>query len=65
MHKKRIQNVEDESAIAEDTGFIVQDCGYDIAGFITSGDRAVKVVAKLKPDLVINGIELKTFQGVN
>ncbi len=47
MDKKRIKIVEDESVIAEEIGLIIQECGYDIEGFITSGDSAVKEAAKL------------------
>ena len=55
MDKKRTLIVEDESVIAEDIGLIIKDCGYDIAGFTSSGDKTVK----LEPDLVINIKEIK------
>lgn len=59
MKKKRILVVEDELIISEDICIIVKNCGYSVAGVITSGEDAVSLAAELYPDLVLMDIMLE------
>ena len=65
MSTKRILIVEDEIIIAEDIRMMVEKCGYDVCGMITSGESAVQEAKEIDPDLVLMDIMLgKNMNGM-
>lgn len=58
MKASRILIVEDERLVAEDLRDTLTQAGYDVAGIIASGERAIDRVAEDAPDLVLMDINL-------
>ncbi|MFH2132936.1 MAG: PAS domain S-box protein [bacterium] len=58
MSKPKILIVEDEVIIAEYLAKTVDKIGYEVAGKLTSGEKAISAVAELKPDLILMDIRL-------
>jgi PAS domain S-box-containing protein len=52
----RLLIVDDEAIIATDLEDRLSSNGYDVAGIATSGEKAVRLAGKLRPDLVIMDI---------
>ena len=58
MNKARIVVVEDESIISAHLQEILTQLGYEVPATASSGDEAVEVVGKVRPDLVLMDIML-------
>lgn len=56
---KTILIVEDESLIATDLKFKLEDLGYEVIDIVDNGDDAVYVAVEFRPDLTIMDINLK------
>ncbi|MBN1348215.1 response regulator [candidate division KSB1 bacterium] len=59
MRKVRILIVEDERLTAEDIKTSLEALGYSVPALISSGSKAIKMVKKYKPDLVLMDIVLR------
>lgn len=59
MSVKSIMVVEDENIIALDIKNRLGRLGYNIVAVVPSGEEAVKVAGKIKPDLVLMDIVLR------
>lgn len=59
MAKSRILIVEDESIVAKDIHNSLINLGYSVLNIIASGEKAIKEVENIKPDLVLMDIVLK------
>ena len=55
---KKILIVEDEPLLADDIEAILQDDGYDVVGIASEGEKGLKMIEELKPDLVLLDISL-------
>jgi CheY-like chemotaxis protein len=55
----RILIVEDEAILAEDLGLSLENLGYLVRGKVSTGEEAVKLAEKLKPDLILMDIKLQ------
>ena len=65
MKRGRILIVEDERLVAEDLRDTLTHVGYDVAGLVASGEKAVDKAAELQPDLVLMDINLGgTMDGI-
>jgi CheY-like chemotaxis protein len=51
--------VEDENIIALDIKNRLKKLGYDISAVVPSGEEAIRIAGKLKPDLVLMDIVLR------
>jgi PAS domain S-box-containing protein len=58
MLKKRILIVEDEQLIALDMGAMLEEMGYEVAGVAGSGEEALEMARRAKPDLALMDIFL-------
>jgi len=56
--KKKILIVEDELLIAEDIKKALTTNHYDVCAIVTTGEKAIQEVEKLRPDMVIMDIML-------
>ena len=61
MNVKRILIVEDEGLVADDIQTTLENLGYEIAGVVMSGDKAVVKAAEIKPDLILMDIGLRGY----
>ena len=59
MSKARIMIVEDEIIVAEDLKEGLQNLGYSITSVARSGEMAIEMVEKDRPDMVLMDIVLK------
>jgi len=59
MQKNRLLIVEDESIIAMELAFRLEDVGYTMLGIIPSGEEAIEAVAALHPELILMDIHLE------
>lgn len=59
MHKARILIVEDESIVAQDIRFSLEDRGYEVVGVFAEGAEAFARIDKLKPELVLMDIRIE------
>lgn len=59
MAKKRILIVEDESIVARDIRSSLNNLGYEVGAFVSSGEEAVQKAVETRPDLVLMDIYLK------
>jgi len=59
MSKAKILIVEDQGIVAKDIENSLKKLGYSISGSVPSGEKAIKSVKELKPDLVLMDILLK------
>lgn len=55
----RILIVEDESIIAMDLAMQLRDLGYQVVGHASSGEQAIDLAQRLRPDLVLMDVQLK------
>ncbi len=58
MTKKRIMIVEDETVVAEDIRNCLVKSGYCVTASVCSGEKAVDLIAKEAPDLILMDIRL-------
>lgn len=59
MSKARILIVEDERIIAADLENKLLDMGYDVCGRVSTGEEAVEIAERERPDLVIMDVKLE------
>ncbi|KTB48426.1 response regulator [Dehalogenimonas alkenigignens] len=59
MAKARLMVVEDEAITAEDIRSSLEGMGYDVVAVAATGEEALRIAEKLKPDLVLMDIVLK------
>lgn len=59
MSKNRLLIVEDESIIAMELEFRLNDVGYEVLAIIPGGEAAIEAVGQLQPDLVLMDIHLE------
>jgi PAS domain S-box-containing protein len=65
MAGERILVVEDESVVALDVSYKLEEMGYPVCGSVASGEEAISEVARARPDLVLMDIKLKgTMDGI-
>ena len=60
MTKPRILIVEDESIVAMDIALQLRNLGYQPIGHATSGEQAIELAGRLRPDLALMDIQLAT-----
>lgn len=58
-NKKSILIVEDESIIALNLKYDLEDLGYEVIGIVDNGDDAIYNAVEFRPDLTIMDINLK------
>lgn len=58
MNKKRILIVEDEKIVSKDLESSLRSMGYEICGSTGSGEEAISIALKKKPDLILMEILL-------
>ena len=58
MAKAKVMIVEDEIIIAMYLRNELQNLGYSISSFATSGDKAINIAEQDQPDVVLMGIKL-------
>ena len=56
--KTKILIVEDESIVAQDLQFILEDLGYDASQIANSAELAIKKAADFQPDLILMDIRI-------
>ncbi len=59
MKKTKILIVEDEIILAKDIQYCLEMHGYSVAGFVSSGEKAIQKTSEESPDLVLMDIRLK------
>lgn len=59
MEKGNILIVEDDRTTAKLINLILTNAGYTVMGMVSSGEKAVDIAIKTKPDLVLMDIKLK------
>ena len=59
MAATKILIVEDEMIVAEEMADALRLLGYQVPAIVPSGEQAIQIVAKLKPDLVLMDINLQ------
>ncbi|NQU63033.1 MAG: response regulator [SAR324 cluster bacterium] len=59
MKKIRILLVEDESIIAIDTQSTLEEIGYEVVSIVDTGEKAIAVSKKQKPDIILMDIRIK------
>ncbi|MBI9072333.1 MAG: response regulator [Melioribacteraceae bacterium] len=59
MNSTQIMIVEDERIVAEDIQETLEEFGYNVVGIEDTGENAVNMASKLKPDLILMDIMLK------
>lgn len=65
MSKASIIIVEDESIVAEDIRFTLENNGYEVPGVFASGEEVLRQVSRLKPDLILMDIKIEgDFDGI-
>lgn len=71
MAKGTLQNpidiyiVDDELLICESLSYLIESIdGYQVKGYSTEGNRALKEIKELDPDLVIMDVKLKNENGI-
>lgn len=55
----RILIVEDESIIAMDIAMQLRELGHQVVGQASSGEQAIDLAQRLRPDLVLMDVQLK------
>lgn len=58
MEKKSILIVEDEAVSALDLSNILEGLGYQVAGTVATGEKAIEAVTRKQPDLILMDIHL-------
>lgn len=67
MKKKsgiRVYIAEDESIILMNFKMILQQLGYDVTGSAVNGEKALKDILELKPDLLLLDINMPRLDGI-
>jgi PAS domain S-box-containing protein/putative nucleotidyltransferase with HDIG domain len=59
MESLRIMIVEDESLVARDIDNMATSLGYEVCGIASSGEEAVAMAARLRPDLILMDVIIK------
>ena len=59
MANSKILIVEDDNIVAKDLQKRLSNFGYDVVGFASTGEEAVKKVIATSPDLVLMDVRLK------
>jgi PAS domain S-box-containing protein len=59
MSKTRVMVVEDESIVAIDIGQRLEGLGYEVTATVSSGEKAIEMAEKTRPDLILMDIVLK------
>ncbi len=59
MGNLRIMIVEDESLVARDIDNMATSLGYEVCGIASSGEEAVAMAARLRPDLILMDVIIK------
>lgn len=59
MEKGNILIVEDDKATAKLINVMLTNAGYTVIGMVSSGEKAVEIAIKTKPNLVLMDIKLK------
>ena len=59
MEKGKILIVEDDRTTAQLINLMLTNAGYTVMGMVSSGEKAVDIAIKTKPDLVLMDIKLK------
>lgn len=59
MAKIRVLVVEDESIVSKDIQRSLERLGYEIAGAVSTGEKAIEVAEKERPDIILMDIMLK------
>ena len=66
VKKIKILIVEDESEVGEVTKYILERLGYAVISIVSTGEEAIKIVGRMRPDLVLMDIVLKgDIDGIN
>ena len=61
----RIYIVEDDPIILSGFSAMVQSLGYTVAGLNVDGEKALKEIIRLRPDLIIMDINLPRIDGIS
>lgn len=61
---KRILLVEDESIVRLDMKMMLTDAGFNVIGEAENGEKAIELVYKTKPDLIIMDIKMPKLNGL-
>lgn len=64
MKKVRIMVVDDESIIRMDLKEMLLESGYDVIAEANSGDAAIELAAKHRPDLIIMDVKMPGMSGI-
>lgn len=64
MTKGRIMVVDDESIIRMDLKEMLIESGYDVVAEANSGDLAIELAAKHRPDLIIMDVKMPGMSGM-
>jgi len=59
MSRAKVMVVEDESIVAIDISQRLQSLGYEVTATVSSGERAVEMAEKTRPDIILMDIVLK------
>ena len=59
MRRPYILIVEDETIVAKDIEFTLEGMGYGVAGIADSGEDAVELAEKTRPDLILMDVKLR------
>src|SRR4051794_13865499 len=57
--KRRVLIVEDEQIIAADLRNKIRKIGHDVVGIAISGEEAIEMAERFKPDLVLMDVQLE------
>ncbi|WP_261300651.1 ANTAR domain-containing response regulator [Paenibacillus andongensis] len=64
MTKSRIMVVDDESIIRMDIKEMLLEAGYDVIAESNSGELAIELAAKLRPDLIVMDVKMPRMNGI-
>lgn len=60
MTGAKILVVEDESIVALAVAQMIEDCGYEVAGVVASGEQAVEMAGAHRPALILMDVSLRS-----
>ena len=63
MSRAKVMVVEDESIVAIDISQRLQSLGYEVTATVSSGEKAVEMAEKTRPDIILMDIVLKGEMG--
>lgn len=64
MSKSRIMVVDDESIIRMDIKEMLLEAGYDVIAEANSGELAIELAAKHRPDLIVMDVKMPRMNGI-